>query len=56
MLIAVLVYQIPAVQERLLWRVELARAYLGGVVNPAGELPTPIPQVTAAAISTIVSN
>lgn len=43
---AVLIYQIPAVKARLEWRVEVAEAYLRGVFNPAGNLPTPLPNIT----------
>jgi tetratricopeptide (TPR) repeat protein len=46
-----LVYQIPAVQARLSWRVELARAYIGGVIHPAGPVPTPLPTQTARALN-----
>lgn len=41
-IIALLFYQIPSVRARVDWRVEIARAYLRGVFNPAGELPAPI--------------
>ena len=43
---AVLIYQIPSVQARLSWRVTVAEAYLRGLLNPAGELPTPLPHLT----------
>ena len=43
---ALLVYQIPAVNRRLGWRVVVAEAYIRGVVNPAGELPTPAVVIT----------
>lgn len=41
-IIALLFYQIPSVKARFSWRVEVARAYMRGVFNPAGELPAPI--------------
>lgn len=39
-LIGLLVIQIPAIKDRLSWRVERAKTYLGGVVNPIQDLPT----------------
>ncbi len=42
-LLAALVYQLPAVQQRLGWRVDFAMAYVRGVISPVGELPTPLP-------------
>lgn len=38
------IYQIPAVQNRLSWRIDFAAAYLRGVVRPVGELPAPAVQ------------
>lgn len=46
--LAVLMYQIPAVSSRLAWRAEVAQTYLRNVLNPAGELPTPLPQPAVA--------
>jgi tetratricopeptide (TPR) repeat protein len=40
-LIVILAYKIPAVNERFSWRMEVARTYLRGVFNPAGEMPAP---------------
>lgn len=40
--IFVLFYQIPSVKARVDWRVEVARTYLRGVFNPAGNMPAPI--------------
>jgi hypothetical protein len=41
-----LLYQIPAVHERLYWRVDVAQTYLRGILNPVEPLPTPIPEAT----------
>jgi len=41
-LLGLLIYQIPAVKTRLAWRLDIAQAYLRGVVNPAGAVPTPV--------------
>ena len=45
-LLAILFYQIPAVNSRLAWRFEVARTYLKNVVNPVGAVPTAIPAPT----------
>jgi tetratricopeptide (TPR) repeat protein len=42
-LIAVLLYQIPWVETRLSWRLDIAQTYLRGVFQPAGAVPTPRP-------------
>ncbi|HVN53940.1 MAG TPA: C39 family peptidase [Anaerolineaceae bacterium] len=41
-LLAFVVYQIPPVHGRLAWRVDLVRAYIGGMIYPADRAPTPI--------------
>jgi len=38
-----LIYMLPPVQQRLAWRMEVARVYLRGVVNPVGKMPTADP-------------
>lgn len=43
LLVGLLVFQIPAVKERTLWGYIQAEAYLRGVINPAGQIPTPLP-------------
>ena len=40
-IVAPLLYQIPAVNQRLSWRIDIAMTYLRGVVNPVEALPTP---------------
>jgi tetratricopeptide (TPR) repeat protein len=40
-LLAVVVYQIPAVNSRLSWRIDIAQTYLRGVVQPVESVPTP---------------
>jgi len=42
-LLAVLLYQIPAIHQRAVWRLDLAYTYLRGVIYPADAAPTPIP-------------
>lgn len=39
-LLAVLLFQIPAIQERWGWRLDFAMAYLRGVIDPIAPLPT----------------
>ena len=48
--LAVLVYQLPPVNDRLSWRMDIAKTYLRNVISPAGELPTP--QASPLAINT----
>ncbi len=53
MLIAgILIYQIPAIQSRVDWRVFRISSYVNGVVNPMGPIPTAFPssQGTASPI------
>jgi tetratricopeptide (TPR) repeat protein len=40
-LLGMLAYRIPAVQSRLSWRMDIAEAYIRGVIQPAGAVPTP---------------
>src|SRR5512140_441164 len=37
---AILIYQIPDVQARLNWRLEIASTYINGVFDPVHPLPT----------------
>ena len=41
--LALLFYQIPAVNSRLGWRYEVAKTYVKNVLNPVGNVPTAIP-------------
>ncbi len=45
-LLAVLLYQIPAINSRLAWRLDVAQVYVKNLINPVGEVPTAIPQPT----------
>lgn len=42
-LFAVMLYQVPAINSRLTWRIDVARTYLKNVLNPVGSAPTAIP-------------
>jgi tetratricopeptide (TPR) repeat protein len=42
----IVLLQIPAVHERLAWRLEVASTYLRSAVQPAGELPTALAHVS----------
>lgn len=42
-LLAVLIYQLPPVKQRLSWRLDFAMAYIRGVLNPVEALPTAFP-------------
>jgi len=46
--LALLLYQLPPVKTRLDWRVDVALTYLRNVMDPAGEMPTPLPQPALA--------
>lgn len=41
-LLSLLAYQIPYVNDRLSWRLDAGMAYFRMVIDPAGEIPTPI--------------
>jgi hypothetical protein len=43
-----LIYQIPAVQSRLVWRFEVWSTYFHNVVEPVGKMPTPLPSTPFA--------
>ncbi len=42
-LLAMLIYQIPAVKSRLDWRLEVFQIYVKNVVDPVGPVPTALP-------------
>lgn len=46
--LAVVVYQIPAVNNRLSWRLDFALTYARSALNPVGDLPTALPQPAVA--------
>ena len=52
LLAAYLIYLLPPVRSRVDWRLEVARTYLRGVLNPAGALPTPEARLTLTPTST----
>jgi tetratricopeptide (TPR) repeat protein len=41
--LAVLLLQVPAINNRLDWRYEVAKTYIKNVLNPVGSVPTAIP-------------
>jgi tetratricopeptide (TPR) repeat protein len=47
-MIGVLLYQIPAVNSRLEWRLERISTYVNGIVHPAGPVPTALPETSVA--------
>jgi tetratricopeptide (TPR) repeat protein len=51
LILAVLLYQLPPIQNRLGWRIDFALAYIRGVVNPVGEVPTALPPPEVVVIS-----
>ncbi len=53
-LLAILLYQIPAINDRISWRFEVARTYVRNVLHPVGNVPTAIPQPTKSITPTII--
>ncbi len=43
LVLAALLYQIPAINSRVAWRLEVARTYARNILNPVGNVPTAIP-------------
>ena len=46
-LLAVLIYQLPPVKQRLSWRIDFAMTYIRGVFNPVEALPTAVLETSA---------
>lgn len=46
-MLAILLYQIPAVNSRVAWRYEVGKTFVRNVLNPVGEVPTAIPNPTS---------
>jgi hypothetical protein len=46
-LVVVLAYQVPSIKSRLSWRVDIAKTYLRGIINPVQPFPTPAETVVA---------
>jgi len=42
-ILAVILYQVPAINQRLAWRLDFALTYLRGVVDPVSAVPTALP-------------
>jgi hypothetical protein len=47
LIVGLLIYQVPAINLRLSWRLDIARTYLRNVISPVGQMPTPLPQPVA---------
>ena len=47
LILAILVFQIPAINSRVAWRYEVAKTYMQNVLNPVGAVPTAIPNPTS---------
>jgi tetratricopeptide (TPR) repeat protein len=46
-ILSILLYQIPAINTRASWRLDIAKTYLRNVLYPVGQMPTPLPQPVA---------
>ena len=47
LVLAILSYQIPAINSRIAWRYEVAKTYAKNVINPIGDVPTAVPNPTS---------
>ena len=47
LVLAILLYQFPAVNSRIAWRYEVAKTYAKNVINPIGDVPTAVPKPTS---------
>src|SRR5215212_8704327 len=47
--VALLLFQVPAINSRFAWRFEVAKTYLKNVIHPVGSAPTAIPNTPVAA-------
>ena len=54
LIVALLLFQVPAINSRLSWRFEVAKTYVKNVLNPVGSAPTAIPN-TPVAVANIPS-
>jgi len=52
LIVALLLYQVPAINSRLAWRFEVAKTYVKNVLNPVGSAPTAIPNTPVAVANT----
>ena len=44
--LGILLLQIPAINSRVAWRIEVAKTYAKNIINPVGAVPTAIPNPT----------
>jgi len=51
LIVALLLFQVPAINSRLAWRYEVAKTYVKNVLNPVGNAPTAIANTSASATS-----
>ena len=51
---AILIYQIPDVQARVNWRLEIASTYINGVFNPVQPMPTALAYDPGSNVSALV--
>jgi hypothetical protein len=51
--LAILLYQIPAVNSRISWRLDVAQTYMRNILNPVGDVPTAVPNPTHVVTPTV---
>ncbi len=54
-LLAVVLYQIPAINSRLAWRFEVGRIYAKNLIHPVGNVPTAIPNTLEPTVAVVES-
>ena len=54
-MLAILLYQIPAINGLIAWRYEVAKTYARNVINPVGSVPTAIPYSTSTEASGVAT-
>ena len=52
LLLGILFYQIPSVNSRMAWRLEVARIYTKNLLHPVGNVPTAIPNTPSHSTAT----
>src|SRR5574338_81937 len=55
LVLAILLYQIPAINGLIAWRYEVAKTYARNVINPVGSVPTAIPYSTSTEASGVAT-
>jgi hypothetical protein len=49
-ILAIALYQVPAIQDRLSWRIDFAMAFARGLIDPVRPMPTPVEATLVEAV------